>query len=219
MDIKVNTETTIVFDLDDTLYNELDYLKSAYKDIATTIDRVNWHKIYAYMFALYREGFDVFDKLEEDYGCSKNELIHVYRKHIPSLQLFDNALLILKEIKNKNGNLGILTDGRSSTQRNKIESLGIGGLIDKIVISEELGTEKPSRNNFLAIERFFETEHYYYIADNFNKDFVTPNKLGWNTIGMVDNGLNIHYNSKILRKPEYLPHRFITSYSELEIIP
>ena len=30
MDIKIDTSTALVFDLDDTLYNEIEYLKSAY---------------------------------------------------------------------------------------------------------------------------------------------------------------------------------------------
>lgn len=33
---------------------------------------------------------------------------------------------------------------------------------------------------------------FYYIGDNLRKDFVAPNKLGWQTICLLDNGENIH---------------------------
>ena len=45
----------IIFDLDDTLYYEIDYLKSAYQEIASRICKEDNH-LYNKMLKLYQEG-------------------------------------------------------------------------------------------------------------------------------------------------------------------
>ena len=195
MDIKVNEDTVVVFDLDDTLYNELDYLRSAYIQISKEIDKQNWRFLFSKIFSLYRCNEDVFGWIAQNHGIEKNKLIHIYRNHQPSIHLFEGALDLLKAIKIKKGKIGIITDGRTTTQNAKIKALGIAELIDCIVISEEIGTEKPNEQNYKQIENAFQEHSYLYIADNFRKDFTSPNKLGWQTIGLVDNGLNIHHDT------------------------
>ena len=61
----------------------------------------------------------------------------------------------------------------------------------------------------------FKTNNYYYIADNLKKDFITPNKLGWQTVGLIDNGLNIHVYSENYDLLAYRPQHFIFQLSEL----
>ena len=218
MDIKVNGQVTIVLDLDDTLYNEIDFLKSAYKEIAKEINKSSWIRTYAYMLALYRAGEDVFSELSKNEGISKGTLIDKYRQHEPQIYTFNHVHSFLQKIKNHSGRIAILTDGRSLTQRNKIKALNISDYIDEIFISEEIGSEKPSEENFKKVENFFKTERYYYIADNLKKDFIAPNRRGWNTICLIDNGLNIHYYPNFFTKNEYLPTEFVVSFEELIII-
>lgn len=217
MDIKIDNNTIVVFDLDDTLYNELDFLKSAYCEIAQDIDRDNWKLLYASLISLYRSGNDVFNFISETYGTPKEVLVQTYRKHTPQISLFEGAINIITAIKEKQGKIGVLTDGRSLTQRNKIKALGLINLLDLLVISEELGTEKPHKNNFLIFEEEFGAGNFYYIADNFKKDFVTPNTLGWETIGLIDNGKNIHFNTIKFLQNDYLPKHMILSLREISV--
>lgn len=218
MDIKVNKNTIIVFDLDDTLYNELDYLKSAYKSIAQYLEPIRWKTLYASMFSLYRSNINVFEHIARHYKIDAPTLIHMYRNHKPDIVLFDGVLEVFKAIKIKNGSIGILTDGRSDTQRAKLSSLNILDFVDKIIISDEIGSEKPNILNYKAIEDDFVQFQYYYIADNLKKDFVTPNLLGWKTIGLIDNGKNIHYSSHNYMNIEHQPQEFIFSFNEINII-
>lgn len=217
MDIKINEYSVVVFDLDDTLYNELEYLKSAYKAIAKHLELGNWKSLYSFMFSLYRCKENVFNILAKTYNVDINMLIEMYRNHSPEIQLFEGVLDILKNIKANNGKLGIITDGRVKTQLAKIKALGIDGIFDKIIISEALGTEKPNKANFKAIESVLFGSNYYYIADNYKKDFIAPNSLGWNTIGLMDNGLNIHHNAHQYFSEENRPKQYLMSYHELEI--
>lgn len=45
-----------------------------------------------------------------------------------------------------------------------------------------------------------------------------PNRLGWNTVGVIDNGKNIHYDSYKHMNIENQPKEFILSIDEINII-
>ncbi|MGF1554977.1 HAD family hydrolase [Paucihalobacter sp.] len=219
MDIKVDTQTVVVFDLDDTLYNEIDYLKSAYLEIAKEIDADNSENLFSLMFSQYQNNIDVFAYIENTYGISKLSLLHRYRSHFPKIKPFIGVRESLENIKKNKGKTGLISDGRSITQRNKLKALNLIELFDYIVISEEIGTEKPHENNYLAIEKQLEkTGHFYYIADNCKKDFITPNQRNWCTIGLIDNGLNIHDNSREALLKSQFPQHFIKNFLELVIV-
>lgn len=96
-------------------------------------------------------------------------LLTIYRNHNPDIILKAETKLLLDHIKSKGANITLLTDGRSITQRNKIRALGLETWMDKVFISEELGSEKPSENNFMAVENHYKTLTYCYIADNLKK--------------------------------------------------
>ena len=215
--LKVDSKSVICFDLDDTLYNEIDYLISAYREIATDLDPSN-KDLYSKMLKWYNEGEDCFGNLARLYEVAKDELIQAYRQHVPDIQLFNGALQLLESIKEKDAKLVLITDGRSITQRNKIKALGISLLFDLVIISEELGTEKPALNNFQTVENSFPDHSYTYIADNYKKDFISPNQLGWNSIALVDNGRNIHKRPAMSElNSSMLPKLVVKSLEEISI--
>lgn len=218
MDIRINDGTAVIFDLDDTLYNELDYLKSGYRHIAASLQPDAWKLLYAKMFSLYRNNLNTFDVISSEFNVSKETLLTMYREHIPDISLSEGAGELLAAIKARGGLLGILTDGRSLTQRNKIHALGLTKVMDKIVISEDIGSEKPDERNFKTIELQLPATNYYYIADNLRKDFIAPNNRGWKTIGLLDNGMNIHPDSHLYMDRRHMPHEFISSFKEINIL-
>ena len=111
--------------------------------------------------------------------------------------------------------MGLLTDGRSVQQRNKINALKLNAWFSEIIISEEFGSEKPNMNNYKYFEKIFGDGTYYYIADNINKDFISPNNLGWTTICLKDNGLNIHKQDVSLIDKKYLAKYTIHKLSKV----
>ncbi|HMI07336.1 MAG TPA: HAD family hydrolase [Flavobacterium sp.] len=207
---------TIVFDLDDTLVKEIDYLKSAFSAIALHLDETN-DTLFDEMFGWYKGKEDVFGNLESRYkNAIKAELKAMYRNHIPNFDPLSESRRILLGLKAEGHFLGLITDGFSITQRNKIKALDIESLFDLIVISEEFGSEKPDERNFAVFSRFG-TKDYFYISDNVNKDFITPNKLGWTTVCLLDSGENIHtqdFNKDLI----YLPSKKIHNLTELKSI-
>lgn len=201
----------VIFDLDDTLIYEIDFLKSAYREIASTLD--NTKDIYGDMIYRFNNGQNVFEYLVQKYpGWTKNQLLDIYRNHVPQLFLDKEIEEFILILKSKGYKLGLITDGRSITQRNKLRALNIEHFFDKIVISEEFGSEKPDERNF----KFFLDDlikDYFYIADNPKKDFITPNKLGWKSICLLDKGHNIHKQNFDVN-PQYQPQYKVWNFKE-----
>ena len=106
-------------------------------------------------------------------------------------------------------------------QREKIKALGLDEFADTldIIISQEIGTEKTDKQNFTYfIDKFPEYKKFYYIGDNTAKDFFWPNKLGWTTICIADDGRNKHKQNFGLQN-DYLPDIIVDNiYDILEFI-
>ena len=220
MTLSINNQSTVVFDLDDTLYNEIDFLKSSYLAIAKELDSSNAIQLYARMFSMYRNNENVFEFIASTYNITVEELIVAYRNHIPNIKLFEHIEPLLLAIKNEGGKIAVITDGRSTTQRNKIKELGVESYLDLIIISEEIGSEKPSLKNFQMIETMLKTTHNTYIADNLKKDFIAPNLLGWNSICLIDNGKNIHkHKDAYYTIKENSPNQYIYNFKDITIAP
>ena len=188
--------TTVVFDLDDTLYDEIDFCRSGFqagaKFIATLSDRHSPDDIYAAIWDCFITGnrSSTFNAALERLGIPYDlsiigKLVEIYRTHTPSLTLPAESRAILDALRGKYP-LALLTDGYLPTQRLKVQALGIEEYFAAIVYTEELGREfwKPSPRGF---ERLIELlrarpEQMAYVADNETKDFIAPNQLGMLTI-------------------------------------
>ena len=216
----------VVFDLDDTLYKEIDYLRSAYRYIAAQLagDDAEREDFFGTLYSAYKEGRDAFATLMECYnnkGVTKETLLHWYRTHKPQISLTDGCSEFLARLSANGCRLGIITDGRTVTQTNKIAALGLYEYIadEDIVISERFGSEKPSPANYLHFKNKYGADaRYYYIADNTAKDFIAPNRLGWTTVCLKDNGQNVHKQDFSLsdeQLPRYTVEEFGDSLFEL----
>lgn len=185
-----------IFDLDDTLYKEIDFLYSAYREIAGWIElKFSLKGIYTFMLESYKKELDVFSFLIDTYNLplAKVDFLSVYRTHRPDIRLDPETSKVLEGLK-QDFPLGMITDGRSITQRNKFQALGLEQFIENenLVISEEFGSEKPSEKNFMFFQNKYADAEFVYVGDNLRKDFITPNKLGWKTICLLNDGRNIH---------------------------
>lgn len=192
---RLSSLQAIVFDLDDTLYPEVDYVHSGYRAVGRYL--AQRYDLDAPAVAQQcREAFStgdrsrVFNAVLVQQGLPDTEqhiaeLVHVYREHRPELTL-DSRVRDLLELLKQQYKLGLITDGFLPAQRLKIESLGISDLFNHIICTEELGRAfwKPAP---LAFERMSEAlscegPACCYVADNPVKDFIAPNQLGWLTI-------------------------------------
>ena len=217
----------VCFALDDTLYKEIDFLKSAFKEIVEyAIRRSCRHDLgaadlYEGMLGAYFSKKDAFDYLITAVGSDldKATLLSLYRNHIPQISLSDGAFELLTEIGRRGYEIGIITDGRSVQQRNKIKTLGLERFVPEknIIISEEFGSEKPNASNYTYfMKQYPDVTDFVYIGDNVNKDFVAANSLGWTTICLRDNGLNVHKQC-FEQDASYLPMCVVDGLNEIQL--
>ena len=207
----------VVFDLDDTLYNEIDFLKSAFYQISEIIEKnfnINKDIVYNDLLMFYSNNENAFKCIINKFNLklSVEYLLNFYRNHKPKINFSNSNSLLLSEFKAKGIKLCVLTDGRSTQQRNKIEALGISSYFSEIIVSEEFGSEKPDIRNYLYFENIFAQSDFYYVGDNINKDFISPNRLNWTTICLLDNGCNI-------RKQNFnVPQEYLPTHKVLDLI-
>lgn len=206
----------ILFDLDDTLISEKDYIDSGFKTISTFFSRkynLSSEEVYLTLKTLFKKSTNkIFNRLFENYNIPYEEsnikdLVRKYREHLPNIELLNDAELLIKELKRRNIRMGIITDGYKETQSKKIKVLGLENDIEKIIITDELGKEywKPDKRSFQTMKEYFKCEYssMIYIGDNIKKDFITPNNLGMISI-QVDREEGI-YKDISIEIEEYLP--------------
>lgn len=214
------TNKVIVFDLDDTLYKEIDFLKSAYREICNFLEsQFGLAALYGEMLGYYLQGHDAFQEIINTYRIpmEKNRLIRMYCEHQPNICMDEETMLTLKALNNDSYcKLGVITDGRIVSQMNKVNALGLKTFMDEedIFISEVHGHQKPDGYAFCMMEERYRGCDFTYVGDNPQKDFLAPNQLGWLTVCLMDDGRNIHRQDFDL-PGAYLPKKRIEMLSEI----
>lgn len=188
----------VIFDLDDTLYPEIDYVKSGCNAIAYELAGKYVVKVQEYINTfnnlISQSPFGVIDRFCEVYSekhFDKNLLLSIYRSHKPDIQLYDDVVPCLESLKKKEIKLALLTDGRPEGQRNKISALGIEKFFDMIVVTDEMGgIEYRKPNTFaykLICDKFgVDFKDCLAVGDNLKKDFEIGD-YGMKTIYLIRN--------------------------------
>ena len=196
------SDWVIVFDLDDTLYSEYEYVLSGINFLEEYLSRIYNYEFKGELNEVYKN--KRIDFLE--YACkklnltenSKESLLWIYRLHFPKIKLAPYISDLIFSLRKLNANILILTDGRSITQRLKLKALGLNHF--PAYISEDFLSEKPNKKRFIQIERDYPSKRYLYIADNPDKDFIAPIELKWKIIGANWIKNKIHDN-KLIKMP------------------
>ena len=120
----IDDSDVIIFDLDDTLYSEKDYVRSGYKAIGTAYPNIN--DFSNRLWNAFLEGKQAIDYVleQENLLSEKDNCLKIYRFHKPEIALYQGVYEMLNRIK-KNKKIGVITDGRPEGQRAKLESLGL----------------------------------------------------------------------------------------------
>lgn len=94
---------------------------------------------------------------------------------------------MLQELKDKELKLGIITNGKSETQRSKIKLLGFEEIFDEIIVSEEVGSEKPDTKPFeIMSERLgIAPENLIYVGDFPVNDIEASRKAGYTPVWVM----------------------------------
>lgn len=187
----------LIFDLDDTLYDESRFVDGGLKAVARYGEaRWGWDAVKSLdrlRDTLARNGRGkVFDRwLEENDAWSlgrARDCVRVYRGHSPDIELFPAARRMIDRYRTR-GPLYIVTDGHKIVQRNKVDALALWPDFKRIFITHRFGiaAAKPSTHCFERIkaEADYAWREMVYVGDNPAKDFVNLNTLGISTVRVL----------------------------------
>ncbi len=176
----------VIFDLDDTLYSEKDYVRSGYKAVAALFPEQP--DMAERLWAAFEKGLPAIDAVLAEAGLlpRKDEALRAYRFQTPEISLYPAAAALLAGLR-ETKKLGIITDGRPEGQRAKIAALGLDELVDEIIVTDELGGaeyRKPCPRAFelMGSRLGLPYEKLAYVGDNVGKDFIAPAQLGMRCI-------------------------------------
>lgn len=215
----------VVFDLDDTIYPERDYVMSGFRTVASYLTRLlgcDERECFSELQSLFDEGArrSAFDRWLEMRGIDDPTLvptlISIYRNHVPDITPSADALALLHALRARYL-LGVITDGSVEVQSRKLDSLGIRPLLDEAIVTSELGESfwKPNPLAFkVMLERFgVDPDAAVYVADNPMKDFLGARRAGMRSIRF--RGRHGLYADLEPSTPEHAPDEEIRDLADL----
>lgn len=149
------------FDMDGTLYDEVEFISQVYRPIALKLSVISnkcSEEIYEWMKSRWVEKGSSYNKIFEEvlYGVNINntckekiisECVTIFRDFKPQITLSEKVKVILNEMS-KNFKLFLVSDGSKDLQARKFKSLDLGRWIEpaNIGITGEFGPHfyKPS---------------------------------------------------------------------------
>lgn len=147
----------IVFDLDNTLILERDYLFGAYEEISNQIESaclVDKLKIKNYLKDEFINNgrTKLFDKMINRFNISKIEIkviLNILRSYTPlkKITLIENMKLILQVLKDEKIPYVIFTNGNVDQQKNKVANIKWDGLLTDVIYANEINP-KPNPISF-----------------------------------------------------------------------
>lgn len=204
----------IFFDLDDTLYNQLTPFEKAFKAVFNIADLsisevyISFRKysdfvfhlsesgempmtdmhIYRIQKALAAFGHHITDKMAMDF----QKEYEIYQQQIT---LSQDMIDLLDGLKESQVVLGLITNGPSRHQRDKMSQLKLANWFDDdyIFISSEVGSAKPNKVIFELAKKSvkkYKSKKMFYIGDSLSNDIQGAIGSGWQPIWLNRRGFS-----------------------------
>jgi putative hydrolase of the HAD superfamily len=171
----------VIFDLDDTLYRELDFVASGYRAVAAFVSErcgLPCAQIENFMMELLaragrRAVMPAVVERFPGFSCDIAELVDVYRGHTPAIRLYPGYAELLGELR-RTCRLGIVTDGTPEVQERKCVALGLEDAVDCILYTWQYGRdkEKPHPQPFHKMLSYLNVgpAEAIFVGDSVEKD-------------------------------------------------
>jgi len=186
----------LLFDLDDTLYAERQFVRSGFCVVAAEVEArfgVARREAQATLVGALRRG-NRSRALQE--LCERHllpvgivpDLVDAIRAHTPSLRLPDSTVEVLRAARGAGWRLGVVTNGFPAIQARKIEALGLRDFVDTVVFAHECGAGlgKPERAGFDAALAALgmPADLAVFVGDDPRCDVLGARRAGMRTVWM-----------------------------------
>jgi putative hydrolase of the HAD superfamily len=195
--------TTILFDLDDTLFDHANTARAALATSTAGLPEFAG----ADLEALYQQYSEIleemhprvlageytyeearrlrFQRLLAPYGVANTDttMANFVQQHYGQYQRLRHpiagALPLLEALK-PHYKIGIVTNNRTAEQQEKLQHLGMTPLVDALITSEEVGVAKPNPRIFqVALERLHSrADATVMVGDNWHADIIGALAVG-----------------------------------------
>jgi len=188
----------VIFDLDDTLYKELDYVRQGFWNVAQSLNVDDTERVYQRMNQLLdtQGRGKIFDVICQEWRLNLpiKQLVDAYRDTQPMLSMYEDAEELVGMLRQRGLKIGVITDGCSKVQHNKMNALSLEKCMDVLVATDDLGKDtngemlcKPNPKVYeYALDKLAcKPQEAIYIGDNPKKDFIGAKQLGMQTIRII----------------------------------
>ncbi len=216
-----------IFDVDDTLYNQITPFLEAYQTVG--LDKmydINTEELFIRSRAYSEEVFGQVSKglmsveesgvyriqkafLDEGINLAAGKALAVqqqYAKYQKQIKLSDTLHEILVYLKEHNSLIGVITNGPLEHQQSKVNALKLIQYMPKenIFISGRYGINKPDKRLFEICENQLDIqkENTYYIGDSYENDVLGANGAGWKSIYLNRRGYQHHQGVSLMATTE-----------------
>ena len=144
---------------------------------------------------------------------AEESIIHNSYGWAITAKVVEGAFEVLETIRKKGYKTAMVANASSIDARNIIAACGLENYFDAIVISEEVGTEKPAREIFeVALEKLkVKAENVLMVGNRVDTDIVGANGIGMRSVWFKWNN---RYEETVGSEGEQ-PNFVIVSLSEL----
>jgi putative hydrolase of the HAD superfamily len=123
--------------------------------------------------------FDLGDTL-----VAEETVIHDSSGQATTADIIVGAFEVLAAIRKEGYRIGMIANGDSTGARNIINSIGLQGYFDAIVVSEEVGIEKPYQAIFeVALAKLgVKAENAVMVGNRIEADILGANRIGMKSV-------------------------------------
>ena len=222
----------ICFDLDNTLYNyEMTFEKTIEFCFENLSDRYgypadlsfdHWFPVFKYYCDLYWPMYSTrvmtrdqyrqkryLDSLKEFHVKADNEhaqrLQALFNKNVHHFVVhFDGMKSFLEELKYGHQKIGVITNGKTEIQYNKLKKLGFLPFFQEndIIISDTVNASKPGTTIFKIAEQRLgnENDRFLYIGDSWELDIEGARNAKWDAIYFNSRHEKMNYKDKMIKE-------------------
>jgi len=192
----------LIFDLDDTLYPENEYATRALYLIADYIgNEFNLDKDFVYKLMIYVKSDDRFKHKRFEtilemlhINLEFDAIFNLYRNADVEISPFPDAIKLMDYLLRNNYKIGLITNGDSMLQRNKLRLLKLYKCFNSIIITDELGTEYRKPNsytlNMMANDFNIDVDKCIFIGNDYETDIRAAIDAGMKWLLIDRNGIN-----------------------------
>jgi putative hydrolase of the HAD superfamily len=186
----------VIFDLDNVLYNEREYIFAAFYNIAHFLSERSQYsscEVFSKLVHDFEEKSSLYPRLFNDVlsylGLNQDllpEILKLYATVDTKIELFPAVSSLLLGLRSYGLKLALVTNGNVQIQSNKIRLLGVEKFFDIVVFARETPTskEKPHPDAYLdALQKLgVKGEETICVGDNPYTDFWGAKQIGIRTV-------------------------------------